>query len=260
MAIAIGTQSPDIDVTANQRQIAALDQASQSILQNTRTLIGSADASFTLGARASRPSSGAAGDRYFANDIGARGGFVYVWNGTTWEIMVGWASGTDAERSAYTPDSTDSGAFFLATDISKIWEVVGSTWTDRSVAVVASGLLATATFNLNTGTKQTLFTVPGGKSAIVTHIVLRSASVDLSGGATTRLTFGFDAGATNWNTAFPNFIALVASTLFLVFGQEIATSSGASTIGTAGQTFGGITDSAFGAAATVVVETWGSTF
>lgn len=260
MAIPIGTESPTIDVVANQRQIAALDQASQSILQNTRTLIGSADASFTLGARASRPSSGAAGDRYFANDIGARGGFVYVWNGTTWEIMVGWASGTDAERSAYTPDSTDSGAFFLATDTSKIWEVVGSTWTDRSTTVT-SGLLTSTSFNLNNGAKQTLFTVPGGRSAIVTHVVARSASIDLSGGSTGNINFGFDGGATDWSTSAPLIITHITSaTEFMVFGQEFATANRESVTGTAGQTFGGIVDLPFGAVATCVIEVWGNTF
>lgn len=130
-----GLEAPSIDVTATQRQVGALETSTLEQFQTIRSVAGSADASFSFGARASRPTSGAQGDRYFADDIGARGGYLYLWNGVAWEIIVGWASGTNAQRSGYTPDTTDSGGFFLTTDTGKIWEIVGSTWTDRFVTL-----------------------------------------------------------------------------------------------------------------------------
>lgn len=133
-----GLEAPTIDVTATQRQLGVLEASTQAQLISTRSVAGSADASFSFGARASRPSSGAQGDRYFADDIGARGGFLFLWNGVAWEIVVGWASGTDAQRSAYTPDTTDSGAFFWTSDTCKLWEIIGSTWTDRFVSLDAA--------------------------------------------------------------------------------------------------------------------------
>lgn len=122
-------------------------------------------------------------------------------------------------------------------------------------------LLVSTALNLNTNTKQTLYTVPAGKSAIPAIIVARSASVDLSGGVTTFLTFGFNAGATDWNpsTNFPT-TDLTAAARFKVFGQESAASAGVSIIGTAGQIFGAITDAAFGSAATVVIDVFGYLF
>lgn len=52
--------------------------------------------------------------------------------------------------------------------------------------------------SLNTSTKQTLFTVPSGKTAVITHVVVRNAS-----GAATAADAGFggDAGATDFRAA-----------------------------------------------------------
>ena len=125
----------------------------------------------------------------------------------------------------------------------------------------ADALLATTVMNLNTGTKQTLYTVPGGKSAVITKILARSPSVNLGGGATTNLQFGFNAGATDWSSASPLPVAdLTASTLFKVFSQELAAGGSTSVIGTAAQTFGAITDAAFGSAATVVIMVYGTEY
>lgn len=130
--------SPDIETTSSLRQIGALETQTLEQFQTIRTLGGSADSSFTFGARGSRPTSGAEGDRYFASDIGARGGVLYFWNGVAWEIVVGVASGTDAERAAYTPDATDNGLIFWTTDTCKLWEVAGGAWVDRFVSLDAT--------------------------------------------------------------------------------------------------------------------------
>lgn len=121
-------------------------------------------------------------------------------------------------------------------------------------------ILASTSLNLNTNTKQTLYTVPSGKSAIVTKVVLRSASTDLSAGSTTRLSFGFNAGATDFGVGLFDPRILTASTLYSVFSQEFASPSGVSVIGTTTQTFGVITDVAFSSAATVIIEVYGHLF
>lgn len=122
-------------------------------------------------------------------------------------------------------------------------------------------ILSTTTLNLNTNTKQTLYTVPAGKSAIVTMVVGRSPSVDLSGGATGRVDFGFNAGATDWSA--PGRLdptVLTASNLFATLSQDVVTGSTASVIGSATNVFGAICDVAFGSAATVVINVIGYEF
>lgn len=126
--------SPDLDVTATQRQIGALETQTLEQFQSIRTLQGSADSTFTFGSRATRPSSGAEGDRFFATDLNT----LYVYNGTAWEVVVGFVSGTDATRAAYAPDATDNGLFFYATDTGKLWEVSGGAWVDRFVDIAVT--------------------------------------------------------------------------------------------------------------------------
>lgn len=123
-------ESPDLDVTSTQRQIAAQGEQVLEQFVSLRTVAGSADASFSFGTRASRPSSGALGDRYFATDRQT----LYVYNGTSWQVVVGFDSGTDATRAAITPDATDNGLFYFTTDTCKLWEVSGGAWVDRFVS------------------------------------------------------------------------------------------------------------------------------
>lgn len=123
--------SPNLDVTSTQRQLGALEVVTAEQFQSIRTLQGSADSTFTFGSRATRPSSGAEGDRFFATDLNT----LYVYNGTAWEVVVGLVSGTDAARAAYTPDATDNGLFFYTTDTGKLWEVSGGAWVDRFVEI-----------------------------------------------------------------------------------------------------------------------------
>lgn len=126
--------------------------------------------------------------------------------------------------------------------------------------LVAETMLASVSLNLNTNTKQSLYTVPTGKSAIITKVIARSPSVDLSGGATTNLSFGFNAGANDWANATLGTALLTASTLFLVLSQEFALGGSPSTIGASTRTFSAITDAAFGSAATVQIEVFGHLF
>lgn len=153
MARPIGTESPTIDTTAVMRQIGALEQQSNTINQNLRELLGTTDAAFSFGSRASRPSSGAAGDRFYASDIGALGGWLYYYTGTVWEILGGLASGTNAVRAAIAVTSVDNGAWFHATDTQKFWEVSGGAWVIREVASTggAGGLDLASVFLLMGG-------------------------------------------------------------------------------------------------------------
>jgi hypothetical protein len=124
----------DPDVSLAQRRAGAAEEQI-SVFTSIRAVGGSTDASFSFGTRALRPLSGVAGDRYYATDIGTIGGWLYYWTGTAWEIVVGWASGTDAVRAAIVVTSVDNGAWFYASDTKKFWEVSGGAWTDRTPAV-----------------------------------------------------------------------------------------------------------------------------
>lgn len=134
MGVPLALDPPSIDTTATQRQVGALGEQTLEQFTNIRALGGSTDASFSFGTRASRPSSGAAGDRYFAQNRQT----LYVWNGTAWEVVVGFDSGTDATRAAITPDASDNGAFFYTTDTGKLWEVAGGAWVDRFVDIAVT--------------------------------------------------------------------------------------------------------------------------
>lgn len=134
MAIPLATEAPSLDVASSQRQIAALDQQTSAQFITARSALGSADAAFSFGPRASRPSSGAIGDRYFADNRQT----LYVYTGTAWEVVVGFDSGTNATRAAITPDSSDNGAFFFATDTGVLWEVASGAWANRFVDISAT--------------------------------------------------------------------------------------------------------------------------
>ena len=127
-------ESPDLDTTATQRQVGALATDTLDQFQTIRTLQGSADAAFTFGPRAARPASGAEGDRFFADDRNT----LYYYTGVQWAVVVGFDSGTDATRAAITPDATDDGMFFYATDTGKLWEVAGGAWVDRFVDIAVT--------------------------------------------------------------------------------------------------------------------------
>ncbi len=125
------------------------------------------------------------------------------------------------------------------------------------LASIEASLLSTATLDLNTNTKQTLYTVPAGKSCLPLWVVGRSASTDLSAGTTLNLSFGFNAGANDWALNTFQTPAFTSSSLFLMMDQTWGLAGSPAVIGTAAQTFGAITDAAFGSVATLVIETFG---
>lgn len=115
-------------------------------------------------------------------------------------------------------------------------------------AIASEQLIASASCNLNTATKQTLFTVPTGKSLIVTRIALRGASISLT---TASFGFGFDASATDVDGQSTH-TELTGSTL----QSQIIVLSGAK-IGAAASLFGLKCSILQGAAATLTVDVFG---
>lgn len=89
--------------------------------------------------------------------------------------------------------------------------------------------LGTGDIDLSSTAKQTLFTVPTGRSAVITMIIIRDATAALVLGATG---FGFDASAINV-VAASTYTALTSSALY----QKIQPLAGASK-GSASDTFG----------------------
>jgi hypothetical protein len=77
--------------------------------------------------------------------------------------------------------------------------------------------------DLSVGTKQTLFTVPAGVTAVITKIVLRGASVSL---ATASVGFGFDTNATD-NVASATHTELTGPTLETALTPITGAKSGA---------------------------------
>lgn len=130
-------EGDDLSTTMALRKVGATQQEFVSFT-SVRAVAGSASSEWTFGARASRPSTAAIGDRYLATDIGTLGGWLYYWTGLAWEIVVGWAFGTDAQRSALSVSSVDNGAVFYTTDTTKLWTVSGGAWVDRSAATGAT--------------------------------------------------------------------------------------------------------------------------
>lgn len=122
-------------------------------------------------------------------------------------------------------------------------------------------LLSTTTVSVNTDTKQALYTCPVEKTCIITKAVYRSASVDLSAGATASATMGFNAGANDFasGTAY-NIPSLTAGTEYIVIMTTDVGTAQKSKAGAAGNTFGIIFDVAYGSAATMVVDLFGYTY
>lgn len=93
-------------------------------------------------------------------------------------------------------------------------------------------LLASATVDLQNGDgKTTAYTVPTGKKAIVTHVVIRNPTASLAGG--TDFDLGDGANADTWKTTV-NLSSLTATTDSIV----IAPPSTKFTVFDAGDAFG----------------------
>lgn len=116
-------------------------------------------------------------------------------------------------------------------------------------ASVAEGKLATVTgVNLNVTTKTTLYTVPAGKVAYVTRVVVRDPSTDLT---TAEFGVGYDANATDV-IANAAHTALTGPTLY----EAIAAKAGAKE-GAAAAVLGLKCGTAQGAAATATIDVFG---
>jgi hypothetical protein len=120
-------------------------------------------------------------------------------------------------------------------------------------AVNVEVILATvAGVDWNVGTKTTLYTVPGGKSAVISRVVIRNAS---SAVTTASVGFGFNAGADDWIIPL-TFAGLTTSgkVAVLIAGQGVID---AGELGTAGQIFGCQADILEGSAQTVTIDVIG---
>ena len=81
--------------------------------------------------------------------------------------------------------------------------------------------LGTATINTqNSDAKTTVYTVPTGKSAIITHVVIHSPSASLTGG--TDFDIGSGANADTWRQTI-SLTSLTATTDYIVIPNIAAT-------------------------------------
>jgi hypothetical protein len=122
-------------------------------------------------------------------------------------------------------------------------------------------LLASVTMSMATNaSKQTLYTVPVGKSCVISRVVVRSPSASCA--AATSVAFGFTvtSGTVGDFLASQTFVNLSTATtgaLILTFPSH-ATTQTQSAIGIAGTTFG--IWIATGAAVTATIDVFGTLF
>lgn len=120
---------------------------------------------------------------------------------------------------------------------------------------VFSKRLNTVIVASNVGTKQVLYTVPAGKSAVVTHVIIRGPSASLATILGT-LSFGFNSGSNNWSPAFTQ-AELRTLTLATHVFPKLA--NAVTVIGAAADTFGAIFSST-ALTANVTIDVFGYTF
>jgi hypothetical protein len=85
-------------------------------------------------------------------------------------------------------------------------------------------LATAAAVDLNTATPTTLYTVPAGKSAVITRIVLRLASTSLT---TVSISIGFNSASFNDVLANATHTELTGATLFTVLSSKAGAKIGA---------------------------------
>lgn len=105
---------------------------------------------------------------------------------------------------------------------------------------------------MNTATATTLYTVPTGKSCIVTHVVVRNASTSLT---TASYSFGFNSATFNDVIANATHTELTGATLYTVLIAKVGATRGA-----AGDTFKVLMNTLQGGAATTTMEVFGFLF
>lgn len=84
-------------------------------------------------------------------------------------------------------------------------------------------LASVSGIDLNDGTAQTLFTVPTGKSALITHITVRNASTSLT---TASFSIGFNSASYNDIIADATHTELTGNTLFTMLSAKIGAKVG----------------------------------
>ena len=112
-------------------------------------------------------------------------------------------------------------------------------------------LASVAGVDVNVATKSTLYTVPAGKSCIITHIIVRNPSINLT---TANYGFGFNANADDVITSATH-TELDGSTKYAVLSAKAGAVRGA-----AADVFGVKCTVNQGAAATVTIEVFGYLF
>lgn len=115
-----------------------------------------------------------------------------------------------------------------------------------------SGIVKLATVagvNLNTATPTTLYTTPAGKTAIITHLIVRLASTSLT---TVSFSIGWNSATFNDVVANTTHTELTGSTLYTVLPAK----AGAA-IGAAGGLLKLLCNTLQGGAATVTIDTFG---
>lgn len=105
---------------------------------------------------------------------------------------------------------------------------------------------------MNTATATTLYTVPTGKSCIITHVIVRNASTSLT---TASYSLGFNSAAFNNVIADATHTELTGSTLYTV----LIAKAGA-TRGVAADTFKVLMNILQGGAATTTMDVYGYLF
>lgn len=117
----------------------------------------------------------------------------------------------------------------------------------------ADSLLSTTTgVDMNTATATTLYTVPTGKSCIITRVVVRAASTSLT---TASYSFGFNSAAFDNIIANATHTELTGATLYTILSAKVG-----STRGVAGDTFKVLMNTLQGGAATTTIDVFGYLF
>jgi hypothetical protein len=112
-------------------------------------------------------------------------------------------------------------------------------------------LSSTSAVDMKTASqKRTLYTVPIGKTAIITKIVVRTISATLAGG--TSYAFGGTATCNDWKTGV-NLSGLTATTLYYVISNDNATA----TLQVAGTVIGMYITTGSTGAATATIDVFG---
>lgn len=113
-------------------------------------------------------------------------------------------------------------------------------------------LSTTAAVNLNQDPETNLYTVPSGKSCLITRVIIRLASTSLT---TASIAFGFNAATDNDVIATATHTELTGNTLFTILipktGAKVGTSTGV---------FSAICTIKQGGAATCTIDTFGILF